>query len=379
MSETTFMKHLLKVAGQMSRAERRVARALFETNLEAGLKTVANLATCAGVSGPTVLRFASSLGFDSYAAFQAALKPEFEQRVTSPTALHSQQTSRFDVCGSLESVAEECCNNIRRSFAAIGLKDLKRIIALLANEQRPFYTVGGSFSNVFAELLAARLYQLRPNVRVIGSSSISLRIEEELPLLGRKDVLLVLDLRRYEKRTIDFARAEDLKRIIAILANEQRSFYALGGSFSNVFAELLVARLYQLRPNVRVIGSSSISLRIEEELPLLGRKDVLLVLDLRRYEKRTIDFAHTAHERGTTIILVTDPWLSPIADFAHSVITSDLQATWSYDCYVSCTAIIELLVACVLSERGDAAWERIEMLEGFQPGLLEAPWTRREQ
>ena len=293
MSETTFMKHLLKVAGQMSRAERRVARALFETNLEAGLKTVANLATCAGVSGPTVLRFASSLGFDSYAAFQAALKPEFEQRVTSPTALHSQQTSSFDVCGSLESVAEECCNNIRRSFAAIGLKDLKRIIALLANEQRPFYTLGGSFSNVFAELLAARLYQLRPNVRVIGSSSISLRMEEELPLLGRKDVLLVLDLRRYEKRTIDFAR--------------------------------------------------------------------------------------TAHERGTTIILITDPWLSPIADFAHSVITSDLQTTWSYDCYVSCTAIIELLVACVLSERGDAAWERIEMLEDFQPGLLEAPRTRREQ
>ena len=41
-----------------------------------------------------------------------------------------------------------------------------------------------------------------------------------------------------------------------------------------------------------------------------GRNSVV-VFDLRRYQKDTIALAEAAGKRGATIVLVTDPWLSP--------------------------------------------------------------------
>ena len=79
----------------LTTAERRVARTLFATNLVAGFDTVAGLAARSSVSGPTVLRFVSKLGFAGYAEFQRALRHDLAARIDSPLRLytrgHSQQ------------------------------------------------------------------------------------------------------------------------------------------------------------------------------------------------------------------------------------------------------------------------------------------------
>lgn len=56
--------------GELTASERRVARALLSRGPTFGLESSSSLAQRTGVSGPTVSRFASKLGFANYGDFQ---------------------------------------------------------------------------------------------------------------------------------------------------------------------------------------------------------------------------------------------------------------------------------------------------------------------
>lgn len=51
-------------------AERKIARAILASYPLAGLEPIADLAGAAGVSAPSVVRFARTLGFDGYRGLQ---------------------------------------------------------------------------------------------------------------------------------------------------------------------------------------------------------------------------------------------------------------------------------------------------------------------
>src|SRR2546423_15660343 len=68
----------------LSRAERRVGRALLADYPSAGLASAARLAERAEVSPPTVLRFAQSLGYDGFTDLQVALPAELTGQSSGP-------------------------------------------------------------------------------------------------------------------------------------------------------------------------------------------------------------------------------------------------------------------------------------------------------
>jgi len=68
----------------LSRAERRVGRALLADYPSAGLASAARLAERAEVSPPTVLRFAQSLGFEGFTDLQVALRAELSALSSGP-------------------------------------------------------------------------------------------------------------------------------------------------------------------------------------------------------------------------------------------------------------------------------------------------------
>ena len=74
--------------GELSRSERKVARALLSGPPTIGLESVSQLAARAEVSGPTVSRFVARLGFDNYAGFQQALRDDLSARVLSPVEVY---------------------------------------------------------------------------------------------------------------------------------------------------------------------------------------------------------------------------------------------------------------------------------------------------
>src|SRR3954449_7127372 len=68
----------------LSKAERRVGRALLADYPSAGLASAARLAERAEVSPPTVLRFAQTLGYEGFTDLQVALRAELTAQSNGP-------------------------------------------------------------------------------------------------------------------------------------------------------------------------------------------------------------------------------------------------------------------------------------------------------
>lgn len=135
----------------------------------------------------------------------------------------------------------------------------------------------------------------------------------------------------------------------------------LGGRFSRHVAGMLAGYLTQFRAGVRPIGAlspSQFDLLID-----LGKRDLLIVFDYRRYQLDVIAFAEQAAKRGVRILLFTDPWLSPIAQHAEVTLVSPVEVNSPYDTMAPAVAQTEALLAQMLATIDEPTRARIEELE----------------
>ena len=193
--------------GECTPAERRVARAVMASYPAAGLETVAKLSQRAGTSAPSVLRFATRLGFGSFPEFQQALRDELEARDASPLAALGQAGDARAAGASVaqpESRSSSFLAGIQRTFERLPDEELTTAISLLSDTQRRLTVAGGRFSRLLAEYLAQHLMQLRPGVRMLPDSAVT-RADMVLGV-DKRDVLILFDYRRYEPPTLDVAR-----------------------------------------------------------------------------------------------------------------------------------------------------------------------------
>lgn len=135
----------------------------------------------------------------------------------------------------------------------------------------------------------------------------------------------------------------------------------VGGRFSRHIAGMLAGYLVQFRPKVRDLAV--LSPQTFDTLADLGRRDVLVVFDYRRYQLDVMAYASQAAALDMRIVLFTDQWLSPIADLAEVTIVSPLEVASPYDTLAPAVAQMEALVAHIVSTLDDDARARIERLE----------------
>jgi len=149
----------------------------------------------------------------------------------------------------------------------------------------------------------------------------------------------------------------DFEGAVGLLADSRRRILALGGQVSHVLARHLAHQLGQLRPDVDVLpgpGSHLINKFLD-----FSRRDVLVVFDYKRYQSETVDAARAASAKGTSVILCTDPLLSPISEFAEHVLTFRVDFLPPFDSPVAGMALVEALIATVAARLGGAARARI--------------------
>ncbi|WP_223732879.1 MurR/RpiR family transcriptional regulator [Streptomyces purpurogeneiscleroticus] len=203
---------LRKELGQCSPAERRVGRVLLADYPAAGLTTVAALASRAGVSAPTVVRFARRFGFDSYIAFRAALQREAEAQREQPAA-SSAATARAEPSGTCPKNTPELLIDRAGQAIAVGTQEtltslppdeVQAAAALLADSSRRLLLGGGRFTRLLAHYLTLHLLQLREGVHLLPEGEIELAAL--LSRIGRRDVLVLFDYRPYERPTTEIAR-----------------------------------------------------------------------------------------------------------------------------------------------------------------------------
>lgn len=148
---------------------------------------------------------------------------------------------------------------------------------------------------------------------------------------------------------------------VDLLVDPRRRVLAVGGRFSRVMADFLDLHLRMLRDQTRALGAH----RDDPAIVLLdlGRRDVVVVFDFRRYQHDVLEFARRARSQGAKVVLVTDLWLSPIAEFADLVLPLHTESGSPFDSLVPAAALVETLAMAVLARLGEDARSRLRLLE----------------
>ncbi|MFI5771523.1 MurR/RpiR family transcriptional regulator [Streptomyces sp. NPDC051658] len=281
--------------GDLSPAERKVARVLLAGYPSAGFETVATLAERAAVSAPTVIRFVNRLGYKGFPDFQAALRGELEERTASPLQLYSTRGYGTTPPGAPDEEGRDAA-----------------------------HPEGGQ--DVFSSEVARTLRELPPH---------------------------------------------DVQAAIALLCHPKRRIILAGGRFTHLLAQYLGLHLMQLRGDVVILPDRDVERTAV--LAGLGRQDVLVVFDYRRYEPDKIVIAEMAAQCGSKVVLFTDAWLSPVTNLADVVLPSHVAAPSPYDSMVPTLATVETVLAGVLGQLGEkgrghlAHSEDVSRRAGIQP------------
>ncbi|HEX3929358.1 MAG TPA: MurR/RpiR family transcriptional regulator [Nocardioides sp.] len=269
--------------GQLSKSERKVARALLSGPPTTGLESVSQLAARADVSGPTVSRFVTRLGFDNYAAFRQALRDDLSARVLSPVEVYRSHD-------------------------------------LASSDRTPL----GLAADALAQAVTGTLAQLSP---------------------------------------------PDFERAAALLAAERHRVLVTGGWTSHLLAAMLTSLVRPFRSGVHHVPS--LAAERAAALADLRRGDVVVVFDFRRYELDTFEFARLARDRGGHLVLVTDPWLSPIADLADAVLPAQVDGPSPFESLTPTVAVVETLATDVARRLGAAGNARLDRY-----GSIADQWVR---
>ncbi len=157
-------------------------------------------------------------------------------------------------------------------------------------------------------------------------------------------------------------------RVCKLLSTTERRVFIIGNRMSDPVALYFFRHLRQIRSKVYHIPSDP------EEWPeyllRIRSKDILVVVDFRRYQERLCELAkHARTERNAHIVLITDPWFSPIASWSKEVLALPVGIDTFWDCYASAFAVIEAMFTYIAESNWDETKDRMESWDSSRQWL----------
>jgi DNA-binding MurR/RpiR family transcriptional regulator len=198
-----------------------------------------------------------------------------------------------------------------------------------------------------------------------------LAARRETPLMKGGNVANGDRLARFAEATIANIREteanvarDEFDAVVRLLADRNRPVHVLGGRFTDPIADYLVAHLRVLRPGVRrVVGERFAWL---DQLLDVGKRDVFVLFDIRRYSDDLSYLARQAAKRGATVTLVTDQWLSPISRVAKHVLPAHVAAPSIWDSSAGLLLLVEAMLSAAATELGSLARDRLTAIEAMR-------------
>jgi len=265
-------------------SEQAIARYIAMNYSSVAYDSAASIAQKCEVSGATATRFFTKLGYDSFAEVQREVRDEIAQRLSSPlTRLDSSLQADASAAGVFKLTLDRDLENIR--LAAEGMQ----------------------------------------SSQVLGMAEILMQCRGTVFLYGEKKGYAVA-FYLYTQLNLCLERVE-------LLSTEQ---------------SLLPDRLLRIGPD-----------------------DVLLVMDMRRYVRATVQAAHTFAERGAKVLLLGDSDASPLAKIADFGIYFPVEGAFLFDSYAALIFAANALSNVVAFQRksetvarakeGERLWDRFEI------------------
>jgi DNA-binding MurR/RpiR family transcriptional regulator len=168
------------------------------------------------------------------------------------------------------------------------------------------------------------------------------------------------------RATAENVAPAEFESVVSLLADPRRRIHFAGGRFTGALARYAERHFRIVRGDVDFIEGQPVLWR--DRMIEIGRKDVLVVFDIRRYQADIVALSETAAKQGATVVLLTDQWLSPIARVARHVLPAHVAAPSNWDSTAGLLLIVEALVASVTQRLWKTAKRRMEAVEHLRTG-----------
>ncbi len=186
----------------LSRSHQRVADFILQHYDRAVYMTARKIALNLGISESTVVRFATSLGYSGYPAFQEHLR-ESSQQVMSTRLKLSQNLEAQDQYTVLINSLKRDIKDLNNFYEMVNLPAVKLAASMISDSPRVFI-LGKRSSGVLVDYLAYYLNYFHDNVKVLESNVLDLF--EQLVHIKHNDLVVMFSFPRYAKNTIEMAK-----------------------------------------------------------------------------------------------------------------------------------------------------------------------------
>lgn len=160
---------------------------------------------------------------------------------------------------------------------------------------------------------------------------------------------------------------EDFESAVELLTTPKHKVWLIGGNITGPLAEYFCYHLQSIRGNVSILKSRPDIWA--GTLVDMGKSDILVIFDIRRYSSELQKMIKLAVHQKTKIILITDQWRSPLAMHANITLTAYTEGKSGWDTNISVLLLIDALIA----EVNNADWEftkvRLQKIENLRSQL----------
>ncbi|GAA2858940.1 transcriptional regulator [Actinoplanes cyaneus] len=180
---------------RLTPTQRRIAHSLVEHAAKAAYLSAAEVAELAGVSQPSVTRFAMALGYSGYPALRRELRALASDAPSEPAGENTMQRAVLAEADHLRRLAEE----LQRP------DDVRRAADLLA-ASRPLPVLGLRAAAPLAAYFGYFAAKVFPDVRVLDSGGTGLHDRLDQARAAGAGAMLAIVLPRYPRESVEAVR-----------------------------------------------------------------------------------------------------------------------------------------------------------------------------
>lgn len=165
---------------------------------------------------------------------------------------------------------------------------------------------------------------------------------------------------RYTREQIDndaFNQAID--KII-----EAKTIYILGVRSCAGLASFLGFYLNIIFDNIKIVNTNSIS-EMFEAIHRIDENDVIIGISFPRYSKRVMKCLEYAQSKKSSVIAITDSYISPIANYADYALIGYSEMVSFVDSLVAPMSIINAIIVAISLRKKDELSDNLEKLENI--------------
>jgi len=192
---TSTLELVAAVSSALTPTERRIAEAVLAEPTLLAFGTVSDLAGRVGTSRPSIVRFATKLGFEGYTQLQQHVRSDLSHRLSRPS-------ERIRSDGDKIVPARMAINDaISSVFDALEGDRLAELIEPVVRAEK-VWILSGETSQAGAHALHSGLSMVRPGVRSLEEHAFGSHLSDT----GPRDTAVAFDFYRYRRQVVDATR-----------------------------------------------------------------------------------------------------------------------------------------------------------------------------